>query len=145
MIAEAALEDIPALCRLLEILFLQEADFHPDPAKQAEGLRQIIGRPDAGTILVYREPEIAGMVNLLYTVSTACGGKVAMLDDMIVSPEKRGRRIGSMLLDAAVSKAKSAGCLRITLLTERGNLDAMRFYKRHGFISSNMIPLRILP
>ncbi len=145
MIDEARLGDIPELCRLLEILFRQEADFLPDLDKQAEGLRQIIKRPEVGTILVYRERRIAGMVNLLYTVSTACGGKVAMLEDMIVLPERRGKKIGSMLLDGAISKARSSGCLRITLLTDKANADAIRLYANRGFVPSDMMPLRLFP
>lgn len=145
MIDNAVLQDVPQLCDLLGTLFEQEADFKPDREKQAEGLRQIIDRPEAGTILVYREESIAGMVNLLYTFSTACGGKVALLEDMIVLPEKRGRKIGSRLLDAAIARARSCGCLRITLLADRCNADAIRFYQTHGFASSAMIPLRLFP
>ena len=144
-IEAATREDIPLLCELLAILFKQEEDFKPDREKQSEGLRKIISQPDTGTILVFREgTEIAGMVNLLYTVSTACGGQVALLEDMIVRPGKRGGKIGSKLLEAAIAKAQASGCARITLLTDGINIDAIRFYQRHGFSASGMIPLRLL-
>lgn len=146
MIDEAAIDDIPRLCELLSLLFSAEADFDPDSEKQAEGLRQIINRPEIGAILVYRDDGgIAGMVNLLYTVSTACGGRVAMLEDMIVSPEKRGRMIGTQLIEAAISRARTSGCLRVTLLTDSENHDAIRFYRKRGFSSSAMIPMRHFP
>lgn len=144
LIEAATLDDIPQLGELLALLFTQEAEFQPDPQKQSEGLRQIIARPEVGTILVFREgTKIAGMVNLLYTVSTACGGRVALLEDMIVRPDKRGVTIGARLMQAAIDHAQSSGCARITLLTDRHNLDAIRFYQRLGFSESAMIPLRL--
>ena len=146
MIEKASIEDIPQLCDLLEMLFDMESDFLPDRTKQTEGLKQIIGNPEVGCILVFREGnDICGMVNLLYTVSTACGGRVAMLEDLIVKPEQRGMKIGSSLLDAAIDHARTSGCLRITLLTDSGNLGAIRLYHRFGFSRSDMIPLRLFP
>lgn len=84
-----------------------------------------------------------GMVNLLFTISTALGGRVAILEDMVVRPGYRSCGAGSKLLQAAMDFAKSAGCHRITLLTDRANESAQRFYKRHGFTLSEMVPLRL--
>lgn len=146
MIDKASLDDIPQLCDLLEMLFDVESDFHPDRTKQAKGLEQILGNPEVGCILIFREGnDISGMVNLLYTVSTACGGRVAMLEDLIVKPDRRGMKIGSVLLDAAIDHARTSGCLRITLLTDSSNLGAIRLYQRFGFSRSEMIPLRVFP
>lgn len=143
-IATATAADIPQLCALLAILFTQEADFQPDASKQSSGLRQIIQDPEIGRILVLREgDEVIGMVNLLFTISTACGGKVALLEDMIVHPARRGDGLGGKLLEAAIELARQEGCLRITLLTDRANDAAIRFYQLHGFGASEMMPLRL--
>jgi len=75
--------------------------------------------------------------------STALGGRVALLEDMVVRPDARGRGAGSLLLRAAVEFARAAGCLRITLLTDADNAAAQRFYARHGFGQSAMIPMRL--
>ena len=136
--------DIPRLCDLLAILFTQEADFEPDEAKQSAALKKIIEHPETGHILILRaNKEITGMVSLLYTVSTACGGKVALLEDMIIRPGMRGAGWGGKLLQAAIEHAKREGCLRITLLTDRANDAAIRFYLQHGFVMSAMAPLRL--
>lgn len=137
--------DIPALCRLLTILFSQEEDFTPDEKAQHQGLAKIIANPAIGHILVARQDgNIIGMVNLLYTVSTALGDTVALLEDMVISPEARGSGAGSFLLDKAIECARSQGCKRITLLTDRSNEAAQRFYQRHGFSLSAMTPMRLL-
>lgn len=143
-IRPATLDDIPQLCALLDILFTQEADFQPDAEKQSAALREIIAHPEMGRILVRCEDDsIAGMVSLLFTVSTACGGRVAMLEDMIIHPSQRGDGLGGELLQAALELARREGCLRVTLLTDRANDAAIRFYQRHGFGISEMIPLRL--
>ena len=143
-ITPATQDDIPQLCVLLAILFSQEEDFQPDANKQATALHLIIESPETGCILVlHKGDSILGMVNLLYTISTACGGKVALLEDMIIHPSRRGDRLGSKLLQAAIELARREGCLRITLLTDRANNSAIRFYQRQGFGMSEMIPLRM--
>jgi GNAT superfamily N-acetyltransferase len=84
------------------------------------------------------------MVNLLYTVSTALGARVAMLEDMVVTRQQRGGGIGTLLLQAAIALARADGCQRITLLTDTDNASAHRFYRRHGFVASPMVPFRLM-
>ena len=143
-IASASPADIPVLADLLAILFEQEAEFRPDRAAQLQGLGLIINNRDLGTILVARQQEsIIGMVNLLYTVSTALGTRTALLEDMVIAPSARGAGIGSRLLAAAIDHARAVGCKRITLLTDQSNTAAQHFYAKHGFSASGMMPLRL--
>jgi len=142
-IAQAA--DINQLGELLGDLFRQEADFSPDESLQRKGLSAIIGNPELGIIFVLEESQlIIGMVNLLFSISTALGGKVAILEDMIVRPEYRKKGYGSLLINQAIVFAKNNGFQRITLLTDQNNLAAQSFYESFGFAKSAMIPMRLL-
>lgn len=137
--------DIPALCGLLSVLFSQEAEFSPDTSAQARGLAMIVGDPRVGSVLLARQDgEVVGMVNLLFTISTALGQRVLLLEDMVVAPSARGDGVGGALLQAAIAFAREQGCPRITLLTDTVNVDAQRFYARHGFVASPMKPMRWL-
>ena len=137
--------DIPELCSLLTILFSQEEDFQPDQTAQSRGLGLIIANPQRGHILIARQNgAVIGMVTLLYTISTALGDRVALLEDMIIHPAARGAGAGSLLLKHAIEFTRSQGCKRITLLTDRANEAAQRFYRHHGFTMSAMTPLRLL-
>jgi GNAT superfamily N-acetyltransferase len=108
------------------------------------GLRRIVEAPERGRIFVARiDGEIVGMVSLLFTISTAEGEPVCWLEDMVVRPEQRGKGLGSRLLQYAVHYAKANGFVRITLLTDRTNENAVRLYQRHGFRTSEMTPLRL--
>ncbi len=142
-IEQATAHDIPQLADLLAILFTQEADFRPDREKQMRGLRLIIDAPDRGRIFLARiGGEVVGMVSLLFTVSTAEGAAACWLEDLVVRPDGRGHGLGSRLLQHAVAYAQANGFARITLLTDRINEKAIRFYERHGFRRSEMVPLR---
>lgn len=144
-IAVAVQTDVPELCRLLTILFSQEEDFQPDEDAQTRGLSAIIDDPEVGQILVARQDgAVIGMVSLLYTISTALGDRVGLLEDMVVDPDVRSLGAGSLLLEQAIQLARTNGCKRITLLTDRSNESAQRFYQRHGFTSSAMTPLRLM-
>ena len=143
-IEQATLEDLPQLTDLLFDLFTQEADFIPNRAKQMRGLRLILEQPNRGRIFVLRQNGmILGMINLLFTISTAEGGFVIMLEDVIVHRDHRGQKFGEKLLTHAIEYAKKKDFLRITLLTDRLNADGQRFFKGHGFVESNMVPLRV--
>jgi GNAT superfamily N-acetyltransferase len=140
----AAVADIAVLSDLLSVLFSQEVEFTPKPEVQQKGLTRIITDPRVGTVLIAREADhIVGMVNLLFTISTALGERVALLEDMVVSPEVRGTGIGAKLLSEAISLARERGCKRITLLTDRSNEAAQRFYAKQGFVLSSMVPMRL--
>lgn len=137
-------EDIPALARLLTQLFTQEEEFTPNLEQQETALRQIINNPALGQIIVVRlENNIVGMVSLLYTISTALGGKVCLLEDFIIDGAQRNQGIGQQLLEFAINFAAQHNCQRITLLTDAINCDAQRLYSRMGFTASNMLPLRL--
>ena len=142
-ILPASKNDVDAICHLLAELFVQEADFAANADKQANAVNAILASPEQGQILVLKiDKQLVGMVSLLYLISTAMGGKVAMLEDMIIAPEQRSQGLGQQLLNAAITFAQEQGCLRITLLTDADNQRAQQFYQRQGFVHSAMVPMR---
>lgn len=145
VIEQATMQDLPQLTDLLTDLFTLEGDFAPDRAKQMRGVRLILEQPSRGRIFVVRHNgTILAMINLLFTISTAEGGFVVLLEDMIVHSEHRHHGFGEKLLLYAIDYARQKDFLRITLLTDRINDEAHRFFKNHGFAESKMIPLRLL-
>ncbi len=142
-IAPASEKDADAICQLLSVLFSQEADFSFDSEKQTRAVNAILSHPEQGQVLLVKKDRVVvGMVSLLYLISTAMGGKVAMLEDMIIAEDYRSQGLGQRLLQAAINFARDQGCLRITLLTDADNDRAQQFYQQHGFVRSAMIPMR---
>ncbi len=144
-ISRANMNDLPELVELLNDLFTQDIEFVPDLKKQKSGLEAIINNPEMGEILVLKgEGQILGMVSLLYSISTALGGKVAILEDMIIHKDYRQKGMGKELLGEAIRFSKERNCLRLTLLTDFNNDAAINFYHQFGFKKSEMIPMRLV-
>lgn len=136
--------DLPRLVELLGMLFESEAEFAANPEKQRAGLQAILADPMKGTVFVARDGrQVVAMASLLYTVSTAEGGKAALFEDLVVAPEHRKRGIGQALLKHVVAEARKEGVLRITLLTDMQNERAQAMYRRAGFVGSPMKPMRL--
>lgn len=136
-IALAEETDLPAMVGLLGELFAMERDFVPDAAKQERGLRLILESPAIGRIFVVRlYGETVGMASLLFTVSTASGGRAALLEDVIVAAPYRRLKVGRRLLRHVRLWAKEQGIVRLTLLADRGNDAALSFYESEGFTQS---------
>ena len=145
VIEPATFEDLDELAGLLGELFSAESDFCPDQRKQLRGLRLIFEQPNRGRVFVLRQDRIiVGMINLLFTISTAEGGFVIVLEDLVIHKAFQGKGYGSMLLEYAIAFAKQKNFLRITLLTDRPELRSQNFFKRHGFNESAMMPMRFL-
>ena len=83
------------------------------------------------------------MASLIYTISTAEGGKAALFEDLVVAPEHRKRGIGEALLKHVIAHARAEGVLRLTLLTDMQNERAQAMYRRAGFVGSPMKPMRL--
>ncbi|MGI8605454.1 MAG: GNAT family N-acetyltransferase [Verrucomicrobiales bacterium] len=144
-IEPATIDDLPGLTELVMDLMDQEADFEPDRAKQEQGLKLILEQPSRGRIFVLRnDHQMIGMVNLLFTISTAEGGFVILLEDFIIRPEHRGCGFGAQLMAYVVDFAREKDFKRITLLTDRVSQPSQRFFERHGFAYSEMIPMRLV-
>ena len=145
VVIEPATEaDLDELSEMLGGLFAQEGDFRPDKDKQLRGLRLIFEQPSRGRVFVLRRNgAIVGMINLLFTISTAEGGFVMLLEDLVVHQEYQGKGYGRRLLEHAIAFAKQKNFLRITLLTDRPENVAQEFFRHHGFVESSMIPMRL--
>jgi GNAT superfamily N-acetyltransferase len=136
--------DLPRLVELLGILFESEAEFSADTEKQRTALKAILADPAKGRIFVAREGrEVIAMASLLYTISTAEGGKAALFEDLVTAPEHRKRGIGAALLKHIIEQARAEGVLRITLLTDMQNERTQALYRRLGFVGSPMRPMRL--
>jgi N-acetylglutamate synthase-like GNAT family acetyltransferase len=139
----ATIEDLSALTELVMNLFTVSGDFTEDQTVQERGLQLILEQPNRGRIFVVRnDHQIFGMVNLLFTISTARGGFVILMEDVVIHPDHRGQGYGTMLVDYVAEFAKSKQFKRITLLTDRISAESQEFFKKQGFEYSSMIPMR---
>jgi GNAT superfamily N-acetyltransferase len=140
----AGAADIDAMADLLYELFTLESDFKPDRAKQLAALRWILKHPAHGRLFVARDGDrVVGMANALISISTAEGGPVLILEDVIIKASHRGGGYGRQLVEHMLRWAADEGMQRVTLLADQDNQSALAFYERLGFEESAMVVRRL--
>jgi ribosomal protein S18 acetylase RimI-like enzyme len=144
IVRKAVASDLAQLVELLKELFAIETDFVFDRDKQTCGLTLLLNS-EKDCILVAEslaENKVLGMCSVQTLISTAAGGPVGLLEDLIVTADFRHRHIGAKLLDEAVDWAERQGLKRLQLLADKNNPDALKFYQKRGWQPTQMICLR---
>jgi GNAT superfamily N-acetyltransferase len=131
------------MVELLQSLFRIERDFQCDVAKQRRGLAMLLQRPSQSYALVAEvEGKPIGMCLVQIVISTAEGGEVGLLEDMVIAPAWRGKGVGKRLLQSIVDWSHGRGLLRLQLLTDRENAAALGFYAAGGWSPTQLTALR---
>jgi len=139
---QASIEDLPGLVEFLS----KESGRSCGRSTIADGVKAALEQPELCCIFVVREHgRILAMATLVTTVSTAEGGLVVMLDEIVVAAACRNQGIGSRLLEAVRSYAATQGLLRITVMPERLSASSRRFFQKRGFATSEMIAMHFSP
>jgi GNAT superfamily N-acetyltransferase len=143
MIRNATRQDAPALVALLGTLFSIEDDFTVDPEKQYRGILMMLDA--CGKHRCIRVAEMAGrvigMASVQTRISTAEGGIVGMVEDVVIQEKWRGKGVGSRLLQSIDAWASQHGLLRLQLLADKKNLPALQFYRSRGWAVMELICL----
>ncbi|QSA96176.1 GNAT family N-acetyltransferase [Methylococcus sp. EFPC2] len=137
--------DIPALMALLKTLFAIEADFQADAVKQRRGLELLLQTPGGKIWVAEADRRVIGMCTLQVLISTAEGGPVGLIEDVVVAEDWRGRGVGKGLLHTAERWALENGLSRLQLLADRNNAPALSFYRRLSWQGTELVALRKRP
>lgn len=123
--------DADELARLLHDFNAEYDVASPGPQVLAPRLRTLLagdrtwawlaGRPAVGLALVTLRP------NVWFE------GRVALLDELYVVPDLRGQGIGSGLVAALLARVRDERVSLVEINVDEGDVDAQRFYERHGF------------
>ena len=143
-IRQASRADITALVGLLQQLFSIEQDFQPDPNKQYCGLELLLESDLAQVFVAECGNRIVGMLTVQILISTAQGGPVGLVEDVVVDAASRGQGIGGVLLEHLRQWSQQQGLSRLQLLADRGNVRALEFYQKQGWMLTSLGGLRLL-
>ena len=85
VIRRARPSDVPSMCGLLYELFSLETDFEPAPETQEKGISALIKARNSALVLVAEKGgEVLGMCSVQVLISTAEGGRVGLLEDLVI-------------------------------------------------------------
>lgn len=145
LIRDAVAADIPAMVGLLTELFSIEQDFVPDAEKQGRGLSLLLAQPGAHVVVAELAGRVVGMITVQTLISTAEGGPVGLVEDLVVAEAHRRQGIGARLLQAMEGRARQLGMVRLQLLADKDNIPALDFYSRSGWKPTSLQALRRIP
>ena len=129
---------------LLGELFAIEADFSFNAEKHRQGLMLLLDgcRKHKCIKVAEHNHEVIGMCSAQTLISTAEGGVVALVEDLVVKNGWRGRGVGRMLLEDMDAWSHSCGLKRLQLLADAENEPALAFYGKNGWKRTQLICLR---
>ena len=136
--------DIPQLVALLKALFAIEADFEFDADKQTRGLNLLLSSEKDKVLVAVSldDIQVLGLCTVQTLFSTAEGGRVGLLEDLVVAADFRNQGIATKLLAEAVSWAECQGLKRLQLLADKNNESALNFYQKQGWQATQLVCLR---
>lgn len=143
MVRNAGAEDLDSLIALLKQLFSIEKDFTFDGEKNRRGMALMLegcGKHRAVKVAVHNT-EIVGMCTAQTRISTATGCITAVLEDLVVDADHRGRAIGKRLLHAIQQWAQQRGITQLQLLADKNNEPAMAFYRHLKWQQTDLVCL----
>jgi GNAT superfamily N-acetyltransferase len=140
-IRNAQFDDIDAMVALLRMLFSIESDFDVDQERQRRGVSLMLeGCGKHRCVKVGDEGgQVVGMCTAQILISTAEGGLVALIEDMIVKPGYQEKGIGRCLMAAIEDWAIKHGVTRLQLLADRNNSSASDFYDCIGWHPTQLV------
>jgi GNAT superfamily N-acetyltransferase len=119
------------VARLLDAFNREYHTPTPGPEVLAARLRTLLAGSDVIAFLA-GDPAV-GVVLLTLRPNVWYDGPVALVDELYVAPEARGRGLGSALLVAAESFIRERGGRLIEIAVDGADTDAHRFYERRGY------------
>ena len=132
-IRSAIAEDVPLILRFIKELALYEREPDKVLATEADLLRDGFGpMPRFRCVIAEHDGEAAGFALFFTSYSTWRGHHGIRLEDVYVTPAKRGVGIGKALLRHLAGIAMAEGCPRLEWDVLEWNKPAIGFYQAIG-------------
>ena len=114
-------------------LFQEFALFEKLPDRMTNTVEQMKREKDFfhGFVAKDANDTVVGYVTFFFAYYT-WSGKALYMDDLYVSPDKRGRKIGTELINRVILHAKKENCHKLRWQVSEWNEPAIEFYKSLG-------------
>jgi GNAT superfamily N-acetyltransferase len=130
----ATVAEAVTVAELLDAFNREYSTPTPGPAVLATRLRRLLAGREVIALLA-GDPAVA-VALLTLRPNVWYEGPVALLDELYVAPELRGRGVGSTLLMAAEAITRERGGELLEINVDGDDIDARRFYERHGYTNT---------
>lgn len=87
-----------------------------------------------GKVLVAEEDgTLLGMASFSFNLAMRYGGEYCQLEELIVTPQARGKNVGGQLVEASIAAARTRGCAEYGLYLVESTTHNQPFYEKYGF------------
>jgi GNAT superfamily N-acetyltransferase len=125
--------DAPEVARLLHDFNVEFDTPSPGVEVLTPRLRTLLAGEQTFAILAGQPAVAVALVTLRPNVWF--DGPVALLDELYVEPALRSGGIGTAIIDLLVATCRDRGVELVEVNVDEPDVDARRFYERHGFAS----------
>jgi GNAT superfamily N-acetyltransferase len=134
VIATVTEADLPELLPLMRG-YCDFYEVNPSDEELLAFSRELLASPKLdGVQLVARDDEgrAIGFATILWTWSTLSASRIAVMNDLFVSPEGRGSGAADALIETCAERAREHGATSLEWQTARDNERARKVYDRVG-------------
>ena len=134
LVREAIESDLPAVGKLLEgLVDAMDSTEGIDTEIALKNYERLLSDAGSHFLVAAREGTPVGFINFTVRQTILHQGPSALIDELVVAEEYRGKGVGRQLVQAAIEKCRQIGCCEVEVSTEKANLKARKFYKQCGF------------
>ena len=138
-VRQAGRADLPCLVRMAVDFRRHLGEKMSSEAEYGERIEFLLDDPETDFLVALDGTgRCSGFLQQRYRRSIWSDGGDAYLEDLFVVDGSRRQGLGGRLVEMAVDRARTRGCVRLTLNTMEPNLDARALYARFGFRSGNV-------
>ena len=139
MIRRVNEKDVDAL---IPLMYQYIVDFYRRPRPDEKDVRELINllfiHPERGIQFVAEEDgKLIGFSTLYFTFSTTRVKEIAILNDLFVAPDARGKKVGEQLFKESLTFSKNHGYAAMTWKTAHDNYHAQSLYEKMGGKQTN--------
>ena len=120
----------------IQVLHRELQPHDPDPSTDdaRRVFAEILGRRGLDFVLLTDDERVVGSIYVNVIPNLTRGLQpYAVLENVILAGDLRGRGLGKQLMAAALAHARAAGCYKVMLLTGSSDPDTHAFYRACGF------------
>lgn len=129
-VRDARREDLSRIVELLGQLFAGASDSRAETAVWRKALPGLLDSDRMGVLVVEDDDGVVGLISFSFNQALRYAGEYCQIEELIVDPRGRGRKLGALLVESAIAAARRRGCFEIGLYARE---ETRAFYEKLGF------------
>ena len=97
-------------------------------------VRHYLAMPGCTVLLAQQGEVVLGLLSCSLRPNLYHAGNSCLIEELVVTETARGLGVGSRLVSALLERLQESDCEEVSVSTLPDNHQAIKFYKKHGFV-----------